>query len=317
MKKRVVGVLGLGHVGAHVAFALALQGVADELLLVDMDEKKLTSERQDLFDAGMFMPHRVEVKTADFSQLGDCDVLVNCVGDIDILRANRDRTDELKFTVSAVNGFVPKIMSSGFDGVVINVTNPCDIVTRQFAKLSGLPKGRVFGTGTGLDSARLRAALAKQTGIDHKSINAFMLGEHGASQMVAWSNVNFAGKNLDAMGKVDPRFVFDREQMQKEVIGAGWVTFSGKFCTEYGICTTAARLASIVMHDEKQIMPVSAQLCGEYGQDGDYMFAGVPAVVGKNGVEQVLELELTAEEKEKFNACCDNIRKNMTVADNL
>lgn len=317
MKKTTIGVIGLGHVGAHVAFALASQGIADELLLVDMNEKKLVSERQDLFDAGMFMPHRVEVRQADFKDLGCCSVIVNCVGDINILRANRDRTDELKFTINAVNGYVDKIMASGFDGVIINVTNPCDVVTRQIAKLSGLPKGRVFGTGTGLDSARLRSALAEQTGIDHKSINAFMIGEHGASQMAAWSNVSFAGKTLEEMSKVSDKFIFDREEMQKKVIGAGWVTFSGKFCTEYGICSTAARLASIVLHDEKQIMPVSTQLDGEFGQSGDYIFAGVPAVIGANGVEQVIEINLSDEEKAKFKSCCDDIRKNMKIADQL
>ena len=309
MKKRSVGVVGVGHVGAHCAYSLAVQGIADEVILVDMNRQKAVSECQDLFDSVAYLPHRVDFRVDDFSDLGDCDVLVNSVGNIDILRGNHNRVDEMDFTVRAVNGYVQKIMDSGFHGVIINITNPCDIVTRQIAKLSGLPRGRVFGTGTGLDSSRLRSALARQTGVDHKSITGYMMGEHGASQMVAWSSVSFGGKSLDAWAKTDPRFSFDREAMRKEVIGAGWVTFSGKFCTEYGISSTLARLVSIVLHDEKQILPVSAELCGEYGETD--LFVGVPAVIGANGVEQVVELPLPQEEYDAFKACCADVRTNM------
>lgn len=309
MKLRTVGIIGLGHVGAHCAYTLAMQGIADELILVDMNHQKAVSECQDLMDCCMYYPHRVTVRVGDFCDLKDCDVLINSTGDINILRGNHDRLTEMDFTIAAVNGYVHKIMASGFDGVIINITNPCDIVTRQIAQLSGLPKGRVFGTGTGLDTSRLRTCLARQTGVDHKSIGCYMLGEHGASQMAAWSAVNFGGRPLDECAKTDARFRFDREAMQKDAIGGGWVTFVGKFCTEYGIAGTAARMASIVLHDEKQIMPVSTELCGEYGESG--LFAGVPAVLGANGAEQVVELPLTAEEQQKFHQCCEDIRHNM------
>ena len=201
------------------------------------------------------------------------------------------------------------LRAHGFDGVVINITNPCDVVTYELAKGLGLPKGRVFGTGTGLDTSRLLSALARQTGIDHKSITAYMLGEHGNQQFAAWSNVSFQGKPLDEWAKTDERFRFDRAALQKESIGGGWVTFSGKFCTEYGIATTAARMVSIVLHDEKQIMPASAELCGEYGETD--VFVGVPAVIGKDGVEQVVEIPLNDAEKAEFRKSCDVIRGNI------
>lgn len=309
MKKRVVGIVGIGHVGAHCAYSLAVQGIADEIILVDMNRQKAVSECQDLFDSVAYLPHRVEVRVGDFPDLKDCDVLVNSVGNIDILRGTHNRVDEMDFTIRAVNGYVQKVMDSGFDGVIINITNPCDIVTRQIAKLSGLPRGRVFGTGTGLDSSRLRSALAKQTGMDHKSITGYMMGEHGASQMVAWSSLSFGGKSLAEWAKTDPRFSFDHEAMRKEVIGAGWVTFSGKFCTEYGIASTLARLVQIVFVDEKQILPVSTELRGEYGQED--IFVGVPAVIGANGVEQVVELPLPQEEYDAFQSCCADVRANM------
>ena len=308
MKTRKVGVIGLGHVGAHVAYSLAVQGIADELVLVDMKEQKLASEVQDLRDAAAYLPHRVTVNPGDFADLGDCDVIVNSVGKIELLETH-DRLTEMDFTIAAVRGYVDKIKASGFDGVLINITNPCDIVTRELAMGLGLPKGRVFGTGTGLDTSRLLSALNRQTGIDHKSITAYMLGEHGALQFAPWSCVSFRGMPLDELAKTDEKFRFDRDALQKESIGGGWVTYAGKQCTEYGTCTTAARMVHIVLHDEKAIMPASMELDGEYGETG--LFAGVPCLIGKNGVEQIIELPLTDEEKAKFHDCCEGIRKNM------
>ena len=308
MKTRKVGVIGLGHVGAHAAYSLAVQGIADELVLVDMKEQKLASEVQDLRDAAAYLPHRVTVNPGDFADLGDCDVIVNSVGKIELLETH-DRLTEMDFTIAAVRGYVDKIKASGFNGVLINITNPCDIVTRELAMGLGLPKGRVFGTGTGLDTSRLLSALNRQTGIDHKSITAYMLGEHGALQFAPWSCVSFRGMPLDELAKTNEKFRFDRDALQKESIGGGWVTYAGKQCTEYGICTTAARMVHIVLHDEKAIMPASMELDGEYGETG--LFAGVPCLIGKNGVEQIIELPLTDEEKAKFHDCCEGIRKNM------
>lgn len=309
MKTRKIAVIGLGHVGAHVAYSLAVQGIADELVLIDLNEQKVKSECQDLRDSVAYFPHRVRVEVGDFLDLKDCDLIVNSVGKIDLLIANNDRLDEMNFTIRAVDSYVDRIRASGFDGVLINITNPCDIVTRELAINLGLPRGRVFGTGTGLDTSRLLSALNRHTGVAHTSITAYMLGEHGALQFAPWSCVSFRGVPLEEWAKTDERFRFDRDEMQKEAIGGGWVTFAGKHCTEYGIATTAARMASAVLHDEKLILPASVELCGEYGETG--LFAGVPCLIGKGGAEQVIELPLTAEEKQKFHECCEGIRKNM------
>ena len=141
-----------------------------------------------------YLPHRVTVNIGTYEDLGDCDVIVNSIGKIEILRANQDRTDEMKFTVPAVNSYVGRVKASGFDGVVVNITNPCDVVTQQLAKGLGLPRGRVFGTGTGLDTSRLLSALARQTGIDHKSITAYMLGLLVLEK--------FVFKNIDKLPKI-------------------------------------------------------------------------------------------------------------------
>ena len=308
MTTRKIGIIGLGHVGAHVAYGLAIQGIADELVLVDQKAQKLESERQDLADSVAYLPHRVKITAGDFADLGDCDVIVNSTGKIELLETH-DRLSEMDFTIAAVRSYAGKIKASGFDGVLLNITNPCDIVTRELALMLGLPRGRVFGTGTGLDTSRLLSALSRQTGIDHKSIAAYMMGEHGAQQFAPWSCVSFRGVPLDEWARTDERFRFDREALKKESIAGGWVTYAGKQCTEYGIDTTAARMVSIILHDEKAIMPASMELCGEYGESG--LFAGVPCLIGANGVETVIELPLTDEEMREFHACCDGIRKNM------
>ena len=160
MKTRKIGIIGLGHVGAHVAYSLAIQGIADELVLVDQKAQKLESERQDLADSVAYLPHRVKITAGDFADLGDCDVIVNSTGKIELLETH-DRLSEMDFTIAAVRSYAGKIKASGFDGVLLNITNPCDIVTRELALMLGLPRGRVFGTGTGLDTSRLLSALSR------------------------------------------------------------------------------------------------------------------------------------------------------------
>lgn len=313
MELRKIGILGVGHVGAHVAYTLALQGLADELVLVDISQQKVTSECQDLRDAVAYMPHRVAVNVGNFSDFGDCGILINCVGKSDLL-STKSRISEMQFTIPMVNEFAHKIKESGFSGILLNITNPCDVITRQLAGLLKFPKGRVFGTGSGLDTSRLLSALARQTGIDHKSITAYMIGEHGNAQFAPWSCVGFRGKRLADWSNEDPRFCFDHEELQREVINGGWVTVAGKNCTEYGIASTAARVVGIILHDEKAIMPVSMELNGEYGEKD--IFVGVPCVIGKDGVEEVVELPLTDGEMEKFHACCESIRENIRHAEN-
>ena len=312
-KKRIVGVIGLGHVGAHVAFCLGMMGIADQVLLCDKNEKKLASECNDLQDAVKFMPYRVDYKTVPYEGLGDCDVIVNAVGDISLC-ATGSRDDEMNYTVVQVADYVSKVMAGGFKGIIVNITNPCDVITNLVARLSGLPKGQVLGTGTGLDTARLVHALADQTGLEHNSFTAYMFGEHGNAQMVPWSLVNFAGKPLAELAN-DPRFDFDHDAVKDAAIGGGWVTYSGKGCTEYGIASAAATMVSAILRDEKRIMAASVELTGQYGETG--IFAGHPAVLGAKGAEEVMEYKLTAEELAAFKECCDKIRTNIAKADKL
>lgn len=303
-----VGIIGIGHVGAHVLHVLALQGLADDFVLVDLEDKKLKvlAERQDVLDSSEFFPHRVDIRVGNFEDLADCDVIVNAVGSILMLKETHNRLDELIFNMHATFLNAPKIKASGFGGVLINISNPCDVITKWMADILELPEGHVLGTGTGLDTARLKLRLQQQTGIDAKSINAFMIGEHGNKQITAWSATSFNGLPLDVAAEHDLRFQFNRDEMEKSAAQGGWVTYNGKFCTEYAIALTAARLVRNIKYDEHAIVPVSAKLDGQYGESG--LFAGVPAKIGRNGIEEVIELPLTSSEKERFHECCEGIR---------
>ena len=203
-KKRVLGVVGMGHVGAHVAYALAIQGIADELVLVDQNEQKLASEVQDLRDAVAYMPHRVTVRGGDFSDLGVCDVIVNSVGKIDLLRGTHDRVTEKDFTIPAVRGYAEKIKASGFDGVLINITNPCDIVTRELALHLGLPRGRVFGTGTGLGSnimfAQMHIDAAASLGMNPITVFAGQNAGASLGNLICPNNTVAACATVDQVG---------------------------------------------------------------------------------------------------------------------
>lgn len=313
MKQKKVAILGVGHVGAHAASALCTQGIADEVVLIDANTQKITSEAQDLNDALLYTPFAVNVHPGDFNDLADCDILIHSVGDIELLRGSEERSLELDFNIRAVYENAKKIKDSGFQGIIINISNPCDVITRALSIHTGLPQNHVFGTGTALDSSRLIGALSRQTGIAKSSISAMMLGEHGNRQFAPRSVVSFHGAPLE--DAVLTALSMSWSEIEHEAIKGGWVTFAGKFCTEYGIAATGARLAQAVLRDEHLILPVSAPLNGEYGQSD--LYAGVPAVIGRNGIEKVITLPLTESEQEEFASCCDAIRKNILKAEAL
>lgn len=304
MEKIKIGIIGIGHVGTHVLYSLVDQGVADEIVLIDSNTAKAASEAQDVFDASIYHSHKTNVYLGDFPDLKDCDVLIHAAGKITLLIESQNRDSELFFTTEMVRSYIPKIKASGFNGILINITNPCDVVTNEFIQGLDLPAGHVFGTGTGLDTARLKAQLEKKTGISSKSITAFMIGEHGNAQFCPWSCVNVQGQSLDYFtNDYDPDEITDAAKQ------GGWVTFAGKHCTEYAIAATAVFDTLAVLHDQKVVMPASIMLNGEYGETN--ICAGVPCIIGKDGIEKIIELPITDAEKERFHSCCDSIRANI------
>lgn len=309
IKLRKVGIIGVGHVGAHVAFSLVTQGIVDELVLVDINKQKAISERQDLLDATTYLPHRINVVAGEYEDLGDCDIIVNSVGKIDEI--SQDRLAELQQSVDMVNSYIKRVMDAGFNGIIINITNPCDIIAYHIQKTTGLPSNKVIGTGTGLDSSRFKNVMAECTGIDHKSIIGYSLGEHGDSQMIPWSVVNLGGKSLAELEKERPDTFgsLDKENIKYRTVKGGWFTYEGKKSTEFGIASTAARFIKGIYHDEKFVTTASTLLEGQYGEEGLYI--SIPVVIGKDGVEDKYELNLTEKELKEFKNSCNVVKENI------
>lgn len=311
--ERKIGVIGVGHVGAHVANSLILQGVADKLYLCDPYEKKLVSEVQDLSDAVSFCPHQVEIISVheEYERLADCDIIINSSGKVALsLDPEQGRDGELDYTTALARGFIARVTDAGFSGIWINIANPCDVVTTEIHHIVNQDPRKIIGVGTCLDSARLKNALSQATGIDQNAIQAYMLGEHGDSMFAAWSSVRFGNIALDYLRQEHPDiFSFNKEEVETQARKGGFVTASGKNCTEYGIANAAVEIAKAVVSDTHSILPCSCLLDGEYGEEGIY--TSLPCVIGKDGVQTVLAPELSEQEVQKFKASCAHVRENI------
>ena len=203
--------------------------------------------------------------------------------------------------IEVMDDIIPKIKASGFNGYVIGITNPADVIINYAYRHLGLPANRVFSTGTALDTGRLRRCIYEATGVKPQKIEAFAMGEHGDSQYAPLSQVKLDGEPLDPA-----KYNMDFAKVAHEAAHVGGFVIDGKGATEFGIGTVLSEIARAVLYDEKAVLPVSALLEGQYGVSG--IHAGVPAIIGKGGVEKIIELDLTPEELAGFHKSCDVIR---------
>ncbi|MEI0558189.1 L-lactate dehydrogenase [Brachyspira intermedia] len=314
LKRRKAVLIGAGHVGSHVGYALAAQGLVEEIIYIDIDEKKAFAQALDIFDSTVYLPHRVEVKSGSYKDIDDADIMVVCAGPLPNI--NQTRMDTLGATIEVMKDITSKIKNTKFSGIIINISNPADVITHYLQnKLNYDPK-RIISTSTTLDSARLRRAISEAINVDQKSIYAYALGEHGESQMVAWSTVTIAGKPLfELMKEKDKYSKLDLNELAYKGRRGGWDILEGKGSTEFGIGTALAEVARAILCDEHRVLPVSVYLNGEYGQNDVY--ASVPAVLGRNGVEEIIELKMNDEEKKLFNESCSVMKKNYELALNM
>ncbi len=309
--QRKIGIIGLGHVGAHVANSLLLQGIADELYFVSTDDQKNISEAQDLHDSLSFVPYNTRIVNCSdrYEDLADCDIIVNCAGNVSLVAESRD--GELFASTESARTFVETILNAGFSGILVNVANPCDVVCTAIWHLTGYNPKKIIGTGCGLDSARLRSEISKATGVSPKSIHAHIIGEHGFSQVAAWKSAMIAGTTIDDLAKEYPeKYGFDQAEIEEKARQGGYVTFAGKGCTEYAVANCTARLCAAILHNEHAVLSASTLLTGEYGEEGVY--ASLPCLVGASGIEQVFTPELSERELAGFKASCDHIRDNIS-----
>lgn len=308
---RKIGIIGAGHVGSHGGYALISQGLAEEIVYIDIDEKKAAAQALDLQDSSTYLGRAVHVKAGTYEDIKDAGILIVAAGPLpDMAAGQTDRQQTLGATVEILKDIVPKIKASGFNGIIVNISNPADVVTHYLQEKLGWDKKRILSTSTTLDSSRVRRAISEETGYSQKSIQAYALGEHGESQFVPWSAVTVAGKPLLELIKEQPeRFgKLDLDAIAARAKQAGWIILGGKGSTEFGIGASIANVVQAIFGNEDRILPVSTLLQGEYGQQN--VFASVPCRLNQNGVAEVIQLQLTADEQEKFNASCQSMNAN-------
>ena len=270
------------------------------------DEEKAKSQALDLDDMGACLPAKVVIRSGSYEDLDDADILVNAIG-----RSRKEgetRLDMFGDSMERLKDIIPKIQDTKFRGILISITNPADVVGECLRKALGIERFRCFSTGTSLDSLRIKRILEEKTGYHRNSIEAFCMGEHGDSQIVPLSRVSVGGKPFAKLQKEYPDTLgkITIEDLQDEVRQAGMTVIIGKKSTEFGIGIALSGIVKSIVYDEKRIWPLSVHLDGEYGQKD--VAAGVPAVIGADGIEEIVEIDLTEEEKSQFAHSCDVIR---------
>lgn len=312
IKTRKIAIIGAGHVGSHAGYSLASQGLVENIVYIDIDKKKAFSQALDIFDSIVYLPHRIIVKDGDYSDIDDADIMVICAGPLPNM--SQTRMDTLGDTVAVMKDIISNIKKTKFAGIIINISNPADVITHYIQNQLNYDYKKIISTSTTLDSARLRRAISEEINIDQKSICAYALGEHGESQMVAWSTVTIAGKPLLELIKEKPEKYgkLDLNKIAEKGKKGGWEVLGGKGSTEFGIGTSLSEVVKAIICNEHRVLPVSVYLNGEYGQKDVY--ASVPAVLGKDGVEEIIELNMTEEEKKLFDNSCKIMGENYKLA---
>lgn len=294
-RKKVV-IVGCGMVGMSYAYAMVNQNTCDELVLIDIDKKRAFGEAQDLAQGLPFAPSSMDIKSGDYSDCEDADLVVICAGSAQ--KDGETRRDLLKRNYKVFQSIVNPVVESGFNGVFLVASNPVDIMTQIVYQLSGFPAGRVVGSGTSLDSARLRHSLSDYFKINPRNVHAYVLGEHGDSEFVCWSNASLSVNPISTLLKENKSLAKDLEKIAIDVRESAYSIIDAKGATYYAIGMVLTRLTRAILYDENSIFSVSSYLKGEYGEKGIYI--GVPSVVNAGGVRQIVEMALTNEEQELF-----------------
>ncbi len=286
MNGRTVAVVGVGAVGAAVANALAVDAAPRRILLADMKPEIAIAEAMDLSDA-LALESPVEIEAVDLQRAARADLIVLAAGKSGL--AGRTRLDLQEESAEVVREAVTRLRDGGFGGVLVVVSNPADVMAELAHRVSGLPEGRTIGSGTLLDSFRLRRLLAERAGVAPESVSAAVIGEHGDSSVSILSSATVGGVPLRAFGE------FDRNEVQRLVRGRAGEIVEGKGNTSRGIGAAVARIVRAVLRDERAVFPVAARLAGEYG--GRDLFFSTPCLLGEGGILRRFEADLDGAER--------------------
>lgn len=304
-KTRKVVVVGTGFVGSSYAYALLNKGIVNELILIDLDENRAEGEARDL-NHGMPFGSPMKIRVGDYQDCHDADMVVITAGANQ--KPGETRLDLANKNAKIMRGIVTEIMSSGFAGIILVAANPVDVLTHVAYEVSNLPKERVIGSGTILDTARFRYLLSEYYQIDSRNVHAYIIGEHGDSELPVWSHVSIGGVPLKQYGHIDE--IEEDEDMQQifvNVRDAAYHIIERKGASYYGIGLGLARLTKAILYDENAILTVSTLFEGEYGIEDVYL--GIPVVVNESGVREMLQLDLNQKELNDLHASAKILRQ--------
>ena len=288
-----VGIIGCGFVGAASAFSLMQSGLFTEMVLIDTDKARAEGEALDI-SHGVPFAKPMEIYAGDYDDLKDAGLIIITAGANQ--KPGETRLDLVKKNIAIFKSIIPEITKRNFKGILLIVANPVDILTTVAIKLSGYAPNRVFGSGTVLDTARLKYNLGQHLDVDSRSVHAFIIGEHGDSEIAAWSCANVSGIKLDKFCEM--RGFFNHKEatrrIAEEVKNSAYEIIARKKATYYGIAMSVKRICEAIVRNEKSILPISSLMNGEYGISG--IALSMPAIVNRNGVETHVPLQLNDEE---------------------
>ena len=304
---RKVVLVGAGFVGMSMAYSLLNQGGVDELVLIDVNKDKTIGEEMDLSHGLPYAPHKMKIKAGDYDECKDANIVVITAG-----LAQKPGQSRLELAVAnarIMKEITENVMKNGFNGVFIVASNPVDLMSYVVAEVSGMPKSKVIGSGTVLDTARLRYLIADYLEVSSKNVHAYILGEHGDSSLVPWEHCYVGCKKIIDIVKDNNHPMEDLKKIHDRVWQAAYEIIDKKKATYYGIGMALNRLVKAVLNDENAILTVSTYQNGEYNQKG--MYIGVPAIINKDGVKDILQLKLNKQDQEKFDHSCAIMQENI------
>ncbi|KAB7670691.1 L-lactate dehydrogenase [Bacillus sp. B1-b2] len=305
---RVV-LIGTGAVGCSYAYSLINQGVTEELVLIDVNKERAAGEAMDLNHGIPFAPSPTKVWAGEYSDCGDADLIVITAGLPQ--KPGETRLDLLAKNTAIFKSIVQEITASGFNGIYLIATNPVDILSYVVWKESGLPKEKVIGSGTTLDSARFRYMLGEYFNVDTRNVHAAIIGEHGDTELPVWSTSTIGLETIETMLSKNEKYSQkDLDDIFVNVRDAAYHIIQRKGATYYGIGMSLVRITKAILGNENSILPVSAYLDGQYGHNDVYI--GVPAIINRQGIREVIELKLNEKETQQFNHSVTVLKETMS-----